>query len=57
VQLVTGGVAGLLVLLRLYWARLKARLGGKPAMPPVAVTPPAADRRPDDSAALSTRIK
>ena len=57
VQLVTGGVAGFLVLLRLYWTRLKARFGGKPATTPGAVTSPAADRRPDDSAALSTRVK
>lgn len=50
VQLVTGGVAGLLVLVRLYWTRLKAKFG-KPG------TPPGADPRPADSATLSTRTK
>ena len=30
IQLLTGGAAGALILVRLYWKRIKARLTGKP---------------------------
>jgi hypothetical protein len=42
VQLITGGVAGLLVLGRLYWRRGKEILTGKPT----PETPPTASKQP-----------
>lgn len=43
VQLVTGGVAGALVLARLYWRRLKDKLTGK-----TATAHPEPDHQPTD---------
>jgi len=37
-QLVTGGVAGLLILVRLYWQRLKNLIRGRAADEPVATS-------------------
>jgi hypothetical protein len=44
IQLVTGGVAGSLVLARLYWRRLKDKLTGKTSAPPADRDQPPAGR-------------